>query len=190
MSRVADALTYARVALTLATYPVALATHEPLFAALILLIVITDVLDGPVARRLGGAGARGANLDSAADFLFYASLPIWTFAFRPAVVLDLLPFIGVFFVGYVVANVASRLRRGVIGFHNRWTRLAGTVGVIVALWIVLWGLDAFLFWIVVSLLTVDLAQRYAAIVRGGAEPAERPAAGAPTATAASEGRKE
>ena len=160
-----DALTYLRVSLTAVTYPVALAGHEALFTVLVLAIVMTDVLDGPLARRLGTTDVRGANMDSAADFLFYASLPIWTYAFRPDVVTSLLPWVVVFFVAYAAANVVSRLRRGVLGFHNRFTRAAGTVGVVFALYTVLWGFERLLFLAILALLAADLAQRAVHLAR-------------------------
>lgn len=45
-------------------------------AALFLLGVTTDVVDGPLARRLGTASVRGARLDSAADAAFVAAATV------------------------------------------------------------------------------------------------------------------
>lgn len=194
MRWVADALTYARVALTLATYPFALTRHAPAFAVLVIVIVMTDMLDGPIARRYavrratksttpGGTDVRGADLDSASDFLFYASLPIWVYAFRPDEVLEILPFVIGFFILYSIANVLSRLRRGVIGFHNAWTRLAASFGVFFAVWMVLWGLDPLLFWAGITFMTLDLVQRFAGILR-------HPRSATPAAASAASGRAE
>ena len=44
-----------------------------LLAALYLAAGVTDALDGPLARRLGSAGPRGARLDSAADVLLFGA---------------------------------------------------------------------------------------------------------------------
>ena len=75
MSRAADALSLTRVAAAVAL-PVALASSidRPGGAWLPLGLwgvgVATDLLDGPVARRLGGATRHGALLDNAADVTF------------------------------------------------------------------------------------------------------------------------
>ncbi len=167
-----DALTYARVAFTIATYPVAIAHERALFAVLVLLMVVTDVLDGPIARRLGVADARGANMDSIADFFFYVSLPAWVWIFAPEVVRSILPVVVGYTLAYSIANAASRIRRGVIGFHNRFTRAAGTAGVIFALWTVLWGFEPVIYYATLAIGTLDLAQRYVNIYRAKPPSAE------------------
>ncbi|MGN0635718.1 MAG: CDP-alcohol phosphatidyltransferase family protein [Acutalibacteraceae bacterium] len=60
---------------------------SPAFYVLYLTAGFTDMIDGTVARKLGTAGAFGAKLDTAADFLFFVSclaklfallhIPIW-----------------------------------------------------------------------------------------------------------------
>lgn len=155
-----NALTASRVALTAVAYAVAWAEWEALFAVLVLTIVLTDILDGPIARRAGVANREGANLDSLADFLFYASLPVWVWRFEPTFILRMLWLIGPMFALYVVANAVNRVRRGAIGYHNRITRTAGTVGVVYAMWVILFGPDSILFFVIVGVLAVDLVLRF------------------------------
>ena len=62
---------------------------SPSFSILYLLAGITDMIDGPVARKTHTATASGAKLDSAADILFAAvclvkllpvlNIPLWMF---------------------------------------------------------------------------------------------------------------
>lgn len=52
----------------------------------ILLCLLTDFLDGFLARRLGQATKVGAVLDSLADNLLLVSAPIWVFWLRPEIV--------------------------------------------------------------------------------------------------------
>lgn len=88
--QLANGLTVGRMicaALLLGTAPFSAA-----FYVLYTLCGLTDLLDGPVARRTGSAGAFGARLDSAADLMFvlaaavrcgpvlWALLPRWVFA--------------------------------------------------------------------------------------------------------------
>lgn len=66
-----DAVTLARVPIAIAL----LASHRRPRLALVwyLLGVGTDLVDGPLARRLGTSSVRGARLDSAADAVFVAA---------------------------------------------------------------------------------------------------------------------
>ena len=73
MPSIADAVTVARMPLALALAGVAVLDDDPSRLALTVLYlagVVTDVIDGPLARRAGTAGPRGARLDSIADVVF------------------------------------------------------------------------------------------------------------------------
>jgi CDP-diacylglycerol--glycerol-3-phosphate 3-phosphatidyltransferase len=69
--RLTDAVTLSRVPIALSMVPAR--RRRNLVAGLFLLGVATDLVDGPLARRLGTASARGARLDSAADAAFVAA---------------------------------------------------------------------------------------------------------------------
>lgn len=165
VKRIPHALSLARVLLVAATYPVALRGDAALFAVLVLLAILTDILDGPLARHLGTADTFGSNVDSAADILFYLSLPAWTYMFRPEVVMQQLPVMAVFAALYVAANYLSHRTFGAMGVHNRLSRASGTVGVVVAFYAILYGLHPLMYVALVALLSADLAQRYGSIVR-------------------------
>lgn len=70
MKHAANFLTAARMVLALVL--LAAEPFSPAFFALYTAAGITDMLDGPMARRTGSAGAFGARLDSAADLMFFA----------------------------------------------------------------------------------------------------------------------
>lgn len=112
MSRAADALSLTRVAAAVAL-PVALArsldrpggTWLPL--GLWSVGVATDFLDGPLARRLGGATRHGALLDNAADVTFVLG------AASTGAALGLLPWrvpvaIAIAFGAYALASAGGR----------------------------------------------------------------------------------
>ncbi|HEX2022044.1 MAG TPA: hypothetical protein VHH36_04980, partial [Candidatus Thermoplasmatota archaeon] len=105
-----------------------------------------------------------ANVDSAADFLFYVSLPAWAYLFDPSLVIDALPLIVPMLALYVVANVASHMTFGALGVHNRLSRASGTGGVLFTFYAILWGAPDAFYYALVALLAADLAQRYGAVI--------------------------
>ncbi|MHB8604862.1 MAG: CDP-alcohol phosphatidyltransferase family protein [Thermoplasmatota archaeon] len=177
----ADALTLARLPLIVVGYVLTYAHLRTPFVIIALVIVLTDILDGPVARTVRGARAagqslekaaardpreaRGANLDSFADFCFFASLVVWGYLWRGPELAPLAGVVAVFFVLYVAANLLSFSLRGIIGHHNRLSRLIATYGTLFALWTILWGLNQVLYDVLLVILAADLAQRVFAIVR-------------------------
>lgn len=159
------ALSFLRVVFVGAIYNAALQKDTALFAVLVLAAVLTDILDGPLARHLGTAGRFGANVDSAADLLFYVSLPVWTWMFRPDIVVDHRYEIVIIGVLYVAANILSHVKFGALGVHNRLSRASGTVGVFATFYTILWGLSPVLYVLILGMMAADLAQRYAALLR-------------------------
>ena len=162
---VPHALSFSRVLFVIAIYYAALRQDAALFAVLVLGAVLTDILDGPLARHLGTANRFGANVDSAADLMFYLSLPVWTWLFRPEVVVDLRYEIAVLGVLYIAANILSHFTFGALGVHNRLSRASGTVGVIATFYTILWGLHILVYVTVIAIMAGDIAQRYAALLR-------------------------
>lgn len=165
LARVPHALSGIRVLLTAATYVAAFRGDRPLFAVLVLLAVLTDIMDGPVARATGSASLFGANLDSAADLFFYISLPAWAYLLVPQIVLAYLPLIFAFAVLFLLANALTHAAFGALGVHNRFSRASGTAGVAATFYAILWGMNVFLQALVIVVLAADLSQRYFALAR-------------------------
>jgi CDP-diacylglycerol--glycerol-3-phosphate 3-phosphatidyltransferase len=157
-------LSFSRVLLVGITYWAAWERDRPLFAVLVLLAVLTDILDGPLARVSGTASRFGANVDSAADLLFFLSLPPWAYLFSPPIVLDHLPLIVTLTTLYVAAIGISHLTFGALGVHNRLSRTSGTAGVVFTFYTILWGLETFLLYGLVLIMAADLAQRYGGLI--------------------------
>lgn len=157
-------LSLLRVVLVAATYAAAWQRDRALFALLVLLAVLTDILDGPLARASGSASRFGANVDSAADLLFYLSLPAWAYLFKPALLVDNLLLIAPIALLYVGANAASHATFGALGVHNRLSRASGTAGVLFTFVSILWDAHVVFYYALVALLAADLAQRYGAVI--------------------------
>lgn len=165
LGRLPHALSFARVLLVFVIYWPAYRQDAPLFAVLVLLAVLTDILDGPLARHYGTANRFGANVDSASDLLFYLSLPVWAYLFQPdlARTPKVLGPVLAFGVLYVAANLVSHKTFGALGVHNRLSRASGAAGVLVTFYSILWGLNAWLYLGLLAVLAADLAQRYGAV---------------------------
>lgn len=159
------ALSVARFLLVPFIYMAAWREDAPLFAILVLLAILTDLMDGPIARHLGTADRFGANMDSAADLTFYISLPVWTYLFQPDIVIQQLPVLIAISTLYIVANFASHRVFGALGVHNRLSRTSGTVGVMAAFYTILYGLHPLVYVGVITILSADLAQRYGNLLR-------------------------
>jgi len=160
-----NVLSASRVLLVVATYTAAYRQDKPLFAVLVLAAVLTDILDGPLARHFGTASKLGANIDSASDLSFYLSLPVWTYMFQPDVVIGYRHLIAVLGVLYVAVNFLSQAKFGALGVHNRLSRASGTVGVVGTFYVILWGMNDIVLVSIVAIICADLAQRYGALLR-------------------------
>jgi len=154
-----------RVVFVVLCYAAAFARDAPLFAVMVLLAVITDIMDGPIARHYGTADQFGANVDSAADLLFYLSLPVWAYAFNPQTIHTLMPLILLFGTLYIVTNLFAQITLGAMGLHNRLSRASATAGILVTFAIILWGLSEWLYFGLIGVLLLDLSQRFVNIAR-------------------------
>jgi phosphatidylglycerophosphate synthase len=81
--RLSDQLTLTRLLLAAPLWVFAILRLRLWLGVGLLLAGLTDVLDGPVARRSGGVTRFGSQLDSVADMLIITSMVIWLRMLRP-----------------------------------------------------------------------------------------------------------
>lgn len=158
-----NVLTASRFAWAGLGYGAALAGNRGLVTGLVAVAVATDLVDGPLARRLGTADGFGDQLDTVADAVFYGSLLAWVYILDPGIPLftSLRPWV-LGFAGLVVATLLlGRLRRGTVAFHTPFTRASATVGVGATVWTINWGYEAWVIQALAAVLAVDLAHRLA-----------------------------
>ena len=97
------------------------------FWALYLFCGLTDMADGPIARRTGSASAFGVRLDTAADAVFLAA------AFGKLLPVLAVPgWLWAWMVGIVAIKAGNLLwgyrhGRGFVTAHTAWNRLTGLV---------------------------------------------------------------
>lgn len=101
---------------------------------------LTDVLDGAIARRMGQTTERGSRLDSIADHTLTISVGIWLLWLRPEFARRELPLLAAWGVLAVAALLVGWLRfHRIVGLHLYSAKLAGTLGYLFAIWLLLFG---------------------------------------------------
>ncbi len=83
---IANVITGCRIALAPVLLFLAWQGREHLFLACLIVSLVSDIVDGQIARRFGYASELGSRLDSWADLLTFAAVPIATVWLRPDLV--------------------------------------------------------------------------------------------------------
>lgn len=103
------------------------------FLAAFLLLAATDLVDGPLARRLGQRTAVGARMDSVADALMYGALLWGCIWFEGRVLLEELPWIAAALAAYALSCLASLARFRRLPSHHAYSaKLAWAVATVAA----------------------------------------------------------
>jgi CDP-diacylglycerol--glycerol-3-phosphate 3-phosphatidyltransferase len=97
------------------------------FLVLFALALVSDVLDGVLARRLGQESEFGARLDQWADFALWGSLPIGAWWLWPEIVLREAPYVIIAVVCLLLPTAIAYARyREVPGYHT-WSAKLNSV---------------------------------------------------------------
>jgi phosphatidylglycerophosphate synthase len=124
--RIADVITWMRIALLPIIWSLALLGQGYLVGLGLVLAGITDVLDGYAARRLGQATAAGARLDTIADILLLISATAWIGLLHPEIVTENAPLLAGTLLLYVASLAAGLIKFRRIGtLHLYSSRVAG-----------------------------------------------------------------
>lgn len=99
-----------------------------LFCALFALGLISDVLDGILARRLGQESELGARLDQWGDFALWSSLPFSAWWLWPEIVGREAPYVVLALVCLLLPTaIAYAKYREVPGYHTRTAKLSAVL---------------------------------------------------------------
>ncbi|MCK4323190.1 MAG: CDP-alcohol phosphatidyltransferase family protein, partial [Armatimonadetes bacterium] len=119
-----------------------------LFAAVFLLCVTTDAVDGYVARRWKLESKVGAKLDNVADTLVYLSLVPWISLLIPELLLDNLVVIGVILAIYLADLALQYLRHGKrVPLHLLSGKLASALLFVFIIHSLVFDVNPFLKWL-------------------------------------------
>jgi phosphatidylglycerophosphate synthase len=164
--RLADELTLLRLLLVPPLWVLALLDLRVPLGIGLAVAGLTDVLDGPIARRQGAPSRIGSQLDSIADHTLTASALIWLIMFRPEFFREyatvLFAWGGFAIVTLLVGYVRFRRFANV---HLWYAKAAGFVGYVFAIWMLLLdGPAAPFFHIVIALAFLATAETLAVFV--------------------------
>jgi phosphatidylglycerophosphate synthase len=154
----ADRLTAIRLLALPILWALALTRRPVALGIGLFLAGLTDVLDGPVARRTGRSTRFGSQLDSVADLLLMGSAVLWIALLRPEFLAEkaapLLVWAGI----GLAALVVSWVRLGRIGdLHLYSAKTAGVVGHLFAVWLFVFDDYHPAFWLVAISLAIVAA---------------------------------
>lgn len=91
------------------------------FLAVLALALLTDLLDGALARRLGQVSDRGAELDSLGDLCVYLAVPVAAWWLWPEVVLRDPVTVAVIVASYGLTSALGFLRYGRVKSFSTWS---------------------------------------------------------------------
>jgi phosphatidylglycerophosphate synthase len=122
---IANLVTACRIALAPILLLLAWNGMEHLFLVCLVVALVSDIVDGQLARRLNLASELGARLDSWADLLTYCSVPLATYWLRPDLVSTLrVPFVAAV-VSYAIPVIIGFLRfRSLTSYHTLMARIS------------------------------------------------------------------
>lgn len=91
------------------------------FLALLLAAIVSDALDGWVARRLAAPTALGARLDSAADYAVYIAVPVGAWWLWPELVVREAGWLAIVVTGYALPGAVALARFGRLASYHTWS---------------------------------------------------------------------
>lgn len=171
-----NAISCARLLTTPVLLAAALFHHRRLFTWLLLACLLSDILDGLIARLFNLRSRLGATLDSTADMIVLLLSAVGLLVFqRDFLLAHAAPLLAL--VALYLAEVAAALWRygRISSFHTILMRLAAYVQGVFLISLFLWGYNAWIFWLMVTfsatalleeLLILCLLPHYRSDVRG------------------------
>ncbi len=112
MVTIPNALSVVRLLLVPVLYLLAMQGMHAEFLGVLVVSFLTDLVDGPIARRLNQISDIGAQLDSWADFAVYVSLPIWGAWLWPEVMRIQRPYITTVLASYIAPVIIGVIKYG------------------------------------------------------------------------------
>jgi CDP-diacylglycerol--glycerol-3-phosphate 3-phosphatidyltransferase len=147
---VPNALSATRIACAPVLLLLALAGEQVAYTWVLVPALLTDALDGWIARALGVQSRLGARLDSLGDSLVWTAGLAGLLAFQHAVLLEYRWLVGTAVAFWLLENLLAWLRYGRLSsYHTRLSKVAGVLlGICIAVLFV-FGLQPWLLWIAV-----------------------------------------
>ncbi len=131
---------------------------EMLFFTFFSLMLISDVLDGYIARKLHQCSKMGSKLDSIGDYVTYISVPFATWWLWPEIIREEAVYIAVAFTLFLVPGIIARVKFGQMVAYHTWITKIAAVLVSVGLVLLLFTKDNTVFHISVYVLVLEAVE--------------------------------
>ena len=164
LTHVPNLLSAARIALMPAVLTTAVAGSRLWFVILLMLSLVTDALDGYLARRLNAYSDLGRKLDSFADYITLFTGLAGIALLWPAIMQRELPWVAVVMAAFFAAVVYGFVRLGRAPCYHTWASKALAVGCALSLVPLLAEWSAVPFHVVVVLQVLAGAEEIAIAV--------------------------
>lgn len=135
---VPNLLSAARLACVPVLLALAWAGRPFAFLLLLLAAVVSDAVDGWLARRLGATSALGARLDSIADYAVYVAVPLGGWWLWPDLVVREAGWLALVVAGYALPGAVALARFRRLSSYHTWSAKLAVVTLSVAM-LVLFG---------------------------------------------------
>ena len=153
LKRAPSLISFSRILLVAVLWWLALAGENVIFAPVFVVCVLTDTLDGYIARRWKLESSLGAKLDNIADTLVYLSLVGWVYLLLPKLLFDNLVLIGITLAIYLADLALQYLRHGKrVPLHLFSGKLASALLFLFILHSLVFGVNEFLKWLTFGLI--------------------------------------
>lgn len=144
----------------------ALAGHRDAFFVLIIISMVSDLIDGPIARWLGQDSEIGARLDTIADACTVLAALAGLFIFERETLRPELPWLYLFLASYAAAAVACLAKFGRLpSYHLYLSKIAASSAGAFIVWLYLVGYARPFFLAIVGLGVVANCESLLATLR-------------------------
>ncbi|MCH9813539.1 MAG: CDP-alcohol phosphatidyltransferase family protein [Epsilonproteobacteria bacterium] len=134
---------------------------EELFLILFLLMLLSDALDGWVARIFNLSSALGARLDSYGDIVTYLTMPIGAWLLWPTLIQKEISYIIIAVIIYLLPGGVALIKFGSLASYHTWFTKFSALCMSLSLLVLLFSKDATLFHIAVYILVIEAVENIA-----------------------------
>jgi CDP-diacylglycerol--glycerol-3-phosphate 3-phosphatidyltransferase len=158
---VADFLSWTRLIAALVLVPISATGNSAAFLVVLAWALLSDAIDGTVARALGTAGVRGARLDSAADCVLFSIAPAASWMVLPAVHRYATADVAIITIAYLAPIALGFAKFGrLTSYHTRAARAAAVLQAL-GLALLVWREQVWLLHVAVAVLVASAVEESA-----------------------------
>ena len=135
-----------------------------LYLGLLAFSLLTDFVDGLLARKLHQVSLFGAHLDSVSDLLTCLSIPLCAWWLWPGIILRELPLIVIGLGSYLVAMALGLAKFGRLASHHTWGAKFAAASMGVSVIILLAGWSPWPFRVLIPFVVLEAMEEIAMVI--------------------------